>query len=97
MVLVFFAGGFTVVSNHLHLQDVCDTKNLQTVCHYLKNPVVNKSPYSIITLAVPTLLQIIYCITLFKVTTFHSPDLLDFENQRLIAVSSFPHRAPPGR
>jgi len=97
MVLVLVSVGFTVVSNHLHFHDVCDSKNLQTVCHYLKNPVVTKSPHIIITLAVPALLQIIYCIILFKLTTFHSPDPLTFKNQRLIALSSFPHRAPPGR
>jgi hypothetical protein len=97
MVLVLVSCGFTVLSNHLHIQDLCDTKDLQTVCHYLKNPVVTKSAHSIITLSVPALLQIIYCITLFKLTTFHSPDPLSFKNQRLIALSSFPHRAPPGR
>jgi len=97
MIAVFVTGGFTVVSSHLHCQDLCDTKNLQTVCHYLKNPVVTKSLRIIITFAVPSLLPIIYCITLFKATTFYSSDPIYFRDQRLIALSSFPHRAPPGR
>lgn len=97
MVLLFVSGGFTVASNHRHVQDLFDTKDLQTTCHYLKNPVVTKSPHIIITLAVPALLTIIYCSALFKITTPHSPDPLTFKIQRLIALSSFPRRAPPGR
>lgn len=97
MVLLFVSGGFTVASNHRHFQDLFDTKDLQTTCHYLKNPVVTKSPHIIITLALPALLTIINYITFFKITTPHAPDPLIFKNQRLIILSSFPHRAPPAR
>jgi hypothetical protein len=97
MILVFVSGGFTVLSNHRHFQNLSDTKDLQTVCHYLKNPVVTNPAPIIFALSIPLLLPVIYCITLFKTSTPCPFDPPSFKHQRLIALSSFPHRAPPER
>ena len=95
--LMFVAGGFTVASTHNHFQDLCDTKNLQTICHYLKNPVVTKSNLIIVALSTPSLLPIIYGINFFTATALYPIDAPVLKKQRLVALSSFPHRAPPGR
>jgi hypothetical protein len=89
------SGGFTVASTHNHFQDLYDTKNLQTICHYLKNPVVTKSDLIIVALSIPLLLSIIYYIAFFTATTFYPIVAPVLMKQRLIVISSFPHRAPP--
>ena len=94
---MFISGGFIVVANHHHCQDLRDIKNLQTCCQYLKNPVVTKSILIIVILTNPLTFSIIYFVTLVKEGTLNPIDLDSLKKQYLIVLSPFPQRAPPNK